>query len=181
MAHEALIKVGSLCRLEHLCRSTGEATPTALCLTLLSWPAPVLPPSRLQVSEVEVNGQIEAVCESVFSEMESQAVDALDLPVPGCFRMRSHSYVRAIEKGCSQDEEGEGPGPGGVVAVVAAGGRRGGSPPRGSTTTVRTIQSSTGQRPHAYFKMALQIDMDVLWMLVPDCSMCSTLNSTAVG
>uniref|UniRef100_A0A667YM89 DLG associated protein 1 n=1 Tax=Myripristis murdjan TaxID=586833 RepID=A0A667YM89_9TELE len=51
------------------------------------------------VSEVEVNGQIEAVCESVFSEMESQAVDALDLPMPGCFRMRSHSYVRAIEKG----------------------------------------------------------------------------------
>ncbi|GLD48917.1 disks large-associated protein 1-like isoform X1, partial [Lates japonicus] len=58
-----------------------------------------------QVSEVEVNGQIEAVCESVFSEMESQAVDALDLPMPGCFRMRSHSYVRAIEKGCSQEEE----------------------------------------------------------------------------
>ena len=51
-----------------------------------------------------MNGQIEAVCEAVFSEMESQAVDALDLPMsPGsCFRMRSHSYVRAIEKGCSQ-------------------------------------------------------------------------------
>ncbi|KAM7390358.1 hypothetical protein PAMA_008501 [Pampus argenteus] len=65
-----------------------------------------------QVSEVEVNGQIEAVCESVFSEMESQAVDALDLPVPGCFRMRSHSYVRAIEKGCSQEEE-----EGGGVAI----------------------------------------------------------------
>uniref|UniRef100_A0A3Q3G275 Discs, large (Drosophila) homolog-associated protein 1b n=1 Tax=Labrus bergylta TaxID=56723 RepID=A0A3Q3G275_9LABR len=88
-----------------------------------------------QVSEVEVNGQIEAVCESVFSEMESQAVDALDLPVPGCFRMRSHSYVRAIEKGCSQDEEEGG---------VAAGKRRTRSPPR-TATTVRTIQSSTGQ------------------------------------
>ncbi|KAL0157164.1 hypothetical protein M9458_048410, partial [Cirrhinus mrigala] len=50
--------------------------------------------------EVEVNGQIEAVCESVFSEMESKAVDALDLP-------GSHSYVRAIEKGCSQEEEEE--------------------------------------------------------------------------
>ncbi|XP_029005326.1 disks large-associated protein 1 isoform X2 [Betta splendens] len=85
------------------------------------------------VSEVEVNGQIEAVCESVFSEMESQAVDALDLPVPGCFRMRSHSYVRAIEKGCSQEEE-EGGG-------AAAGKRRAHSPPR--STTVRTIQSST--------------------------------------
>lgn len=83
----------------------------------------------LKVSEVEVNGQIEAVCESVFSEMESQAVDALDLPVPGCFRMRSHSYVRAIDQGCSQDEDGP---------LLPA------SPPR-TTTTVRTIQSSTGQ------------------------------------
>uniref|UniRef100_A0A667Y5C4 DLG associated protein 1 n=1 Tax=Myripristis murdjan TaxID=586833 RepID=A0A667Y5C4_9TELE len=86
-----------------------------------------------QVSEVEVNGQIEAVCESVFSEMESQAVDALDLPMPGCFRMRSHSYVRAIEKGCSQEEEEGG---------VMVGTRRAISPPR-TTTTVRTIQSST--------------------------------------
>ncbi|XP_041670626.1 disks large-associated protein 1 [Cheilinus undulatus] len=86
-----------------------------------------------QVSEVEVNGQIEAVCESVFSEMESQAVDALDLPMPGCFRMRSHSYVRAIEKGCSQDEEEGG---------MTVGKRRTHSPPR-TATTVRTIQSST--------------------------------------
>ncbi|XDV47255.1 hypothetical protein PO909_016938 [Leuciscus waleckii] len=84
-----------------------------------------------QVSEVEVNGQIEAVCESVFSEMESQALDALDLPGSGCFRMRSHSYVRAIEKGCSQEEEEERAA---LQAIV---------PPR-TTTTVRTIQSSTG-------------------------------------
>lgn len=97
--------------------------------------------SCLQVSEVEVNGQIEAVCESVFSEMESQAVDALDLPVPGCFRMRSHSYVRAIEKGCSQEEDEAGGG-------VKLGIRRTSSPPR-TTTTVRTIQSSTGQCEHA--------------------------------
>ncbi|CAM4721690.1 unnamed protein product [Leuciscus chuanchicus] len=83
-----------------------------------------------QVSEVEVNGQIEAVCESVFSEMESQALDALDLPGSGCFRMRSHSYVRAIEKGCSQEEEEERAA---LQAIV---------PPR-TTTTVRTIQSST--------------------------------------
>ncbi|XP_004742826.2 disks large-associated protein 1 isoform X9 [Mustela putorius furo] len=82
-----------------------------------------------QVSEMEVNGQFESVCESVFSELESQAVEALDLPVPGCFRMRSHSYVRAIEKGCSQDDE--------CVSL------RSSSPPR-TTTTVRTIQSSTG-------------------------------------
>ncbi|XP_077365763.1 disks large-associated protein 1 isoform X2 [Festucalex cinctus] len=95
-----------------------------------------------QVSEVEVNGQIEAVCESVFSEMESQAVDALDLPMPGCFRMRSHSYVRAIEKGCSQDEEEEAAGRAGGGGGGGGAGRKGGSPPR-TTTTVRTIQSST--------------------------------------
>lgn len=83
-----------------------------------------------QVSEMEVNGQFESVCESVFSELESQAVEALDLPMPGCFRMRSHSYVRAIEKGCSQDDE--------CVSL------RSSSPPR-TTTTVRTIQSSTGE------------------------------------
>lgn len=83
----------------------------------------------LQVSEMEVNGQFESVCESVFSELESQAVEALDLPMPGCFRMRSHSYVRAIEKGCSQDDD----------SIIL----RPSSPPR-TTTTVRTIQSSTG-------------------------------------
>lgn len=57
----------------------------------------------LQMSEAEMNGQFESVCESVFSEAESQAMDALDLP--GCFRTRSHSYLRAIQAGYSQDEE----------------------------------------------------------------------------
>ena len=51
----------------------------------------------------ELNHQFEAVCESVFGEVESQAVEALDLP--GCFRMRSHSYLRAIQAGCSQDDD----------------------------------------------------------------------------
>lgn len=39
----------------------------------------------------------------MFGEIESQAVEALDLP--GCFRTRSHSYVRAIQAGCSQDDD----------------------------------------------------------------------------
>uniref|UniRef100_A0A8C5GQY7 Disks large-associated protein 2-like n=1 Tax=Gouania willdenowi TaxID=441366 RepID=A0A8C5GQY7_GOUWI len=56
-----------------------------------------------QMSETEINGQFESVCESVFSEMESQAMEALDLP--GCFRTRSHSYLRAIQAGYSQDDE----------------------------------------------------------------------------
>ncbi|KAM6977223.1 disks large-associated protein 4-like [Aplochiton taeniatus] len=38
-------------------------------------------------------------------EGESQAVEALDLPNPTCFRSRSHSYLRAIQAGCSQDED----------------------------------------------------------------------------
>lgn len=55
------------------------------------------------MSEAEVNGQFESVCESVFSEAETQAMDALDLP--GCFRTRSHSYLRAIQAGYAQDDE----------------------------------------------------------------------------
>ncbi|CAB1459356.1 unnamed protein product [Pleuronectes platessa] len=50
-----------------------------------------------------LNRQFEAVCETMFGEVESQAVEALDLP--GVFRSRSHSYVRAIQAGCSQDDD----------------------------------------------------------------------------
>lgn len=74
-----------------------------------------------QVSETEINGQFESVCESVFSEVESQAMDALDLP--GCFRTRSHSYLRAIQAGYSQDDDC--------------------IPPMASTVT-STIRSTTG-------------------------------------
>lgn len=105
----------------------------------------------LQVSEVEVNGQIEAVCESVFGEMESQAVDALDLPIPGCFRMRSHSYVRAIDQGCSQDDDGP------LLPT---------SPPR-TTTTVRTIQSSTGENTHHVYSTVLLIIIVIIMQYQP--------------
>lgn len=40
-----------------------------------------------------------------YCEGESQAVEALDLPAPTCFRSRSHSYLRAIQAGCSQDDD----------------------------------------------------------------------------
>ncbi|XP_059810382.1 disks large-associated protein 2-like [Hypanus sabinus] len=56
-----------------------------------------------QVDNADLNRPFEVVCESVFGEVESQAVEALDLP--GCFRMRSHSYLRAIQAGCSQDDD----------------------------------------------------------------------------
>ncbi|MEQ2173485.1 hypothetical protein GOODEAATRI_032573, partial [Goodea atripinnis] len=40
-----------------------------------------------------------------YCEGEPKAVEALDLPAPTCFRSRSHSYLRAIQAGCSQDED----------------------------------------------------------------------------
>lgn len=91
-----------------------------------------------------MNGQIEQVCEQVYSEMQSQAMEAAidsmetmdTLPMPGCFRMRSHSYVRAIDQGCAGEEEEEGGRP---LLLLPS------SPPRTSATTVRTIQSSTGR------------------------------------
>lgn len=91
---------------------------------------------------MELNGQIEQVCEQVYSAMKSQAMesamDTMDnmdtLPMPGCFRMRSHSYVRAIDQGCAGEDEEEGGRP---LLILPS------SPPR-TPTTVRTIQSSTG-------------------------------------
>uniref|UniRef100_A0A3B1JRN6 DLG associated protein 2 n=2 Tax=Astyanax mexicanus TaxID=7994 RepID=A0A3B1JRN6_ASTMX len=77
-----------------------------------------------QVSETEVNGQFESVCESVFSEAESQAMEALDLP--GSFRTRSHSYLRAIQAGYSQDDDC--------------------LPSMTSSTVTSTLRSTTGAR-----------------------------------
>ncbi|XP_016086870.1 disks large-associated protein 4-like [Sinocyclocheilus grahami] len=52
-------------------------------------------------------GQVEQGYRSsaVYSQLDSQAVEALDLPTPTCFRSRSHSYLRAIQAGCSQDDD----------------------------------------------------------------------------
>ncbi|KAK7916115.1 hypothetical protein WMY93_011876 [Mugilogobius chulae] len=52
--------------------------------------------------------------ESTFRDSRSQSQDSPpdlpsdlppDLPRPSCFRSRSHSYLRAIQAGCSQDED----------------------------------------------------------------------------
>ncbi|KAK1156211.1 hypothetical protein AOXY_G26343 [Acipenser oxyrinchus oxyrinchus] len=80
-----------------------------------------------QVQELEVHSQYEEMCESVFSEMDSQAVEALDLPLPTCFRSRSHSYLRAIQAGCSQDDD--------MTSISSE------SPP--PISTVRTFSTST--------------------------------------
>lgn len=94
-----------------------------------------------QVSETEVNGQFESVCESVFSEVESQAMEALDLP--GCFRTRSHSYLRAIQAGYSQDDDC--------------------IPPMASTVT-STIRSTTGRgrkQLHSYMPTGWPVFLSV--------------------
>ncbi|XP_041112695.1 disks large-associated protein 4-like isoform X2 [Polyodon spathula] len=80
-----------------------------------------------QVQQLEVHSQYEEMCESVFSEMDSQAVQVLDLPLPTCFRSRSHSYLRAIQAGCSQDDD--------MTSISSE------SPP--PISTVRTFSTST--------------------------------------
>ncbi|XP_076839845.1 disks large-associated protein 4 [Brachyhypopomus gauderio] len=45
------------------------------------------------------------LCSMACGQVESQAVEALDLPTASCFRSRSHSYLRAIQAGCSQDDD----------------------------------------------------------------------------
>ncbi|XP_043086020.1 disks large-associated protein 4 isoform X2 [Puntigrus tetrazona] len=52
-------------------------------------------------------GQVEQGYRSgaAYGQLDSQAVEALDLPTPTCFRSRSHSYLRAIQAGCSQDDD----------------------------------------------------------------------------
>ncbi|XP_052454935.1 disks large-associated protein 4 isoform X1 [Carassius gibelio] len=59
----------------------------------------------------------------------SRCSDLPDMPMPTCFRSRSHSYLRAIQAGCSQDEDS---------ASVDSD-----SPPPTTTTTVRTYSNST--------------------------------------
>ncbi|XP_016344731.1 disks large-associated protein 4 [Sinocyclocheilus anshuiensis] len=59
----------------------------------------------------------------------SRCSDPPDMPMPTCFRSRSHSYLRAIQAGCSQDDD---------TASVDSD-----SPPPTTTTTVRTYRNST--------------------------------------
>ncbi|XP_040890052.1 disks large-associated protein 4 isoform X3 [Toxotes jaculatrix] len=70
--------------------------------------------------------------ESTFRDSRSHSQDnpePPDLPMPTCFRSRSHSYLRAIQAGCSQDDD---------TASIDSGC----SPPL-TDTTVRTYSTST--------------------------------------
>lgn len=66
-------------------------------------------PRRLRAGRfnLHVSFQVEQGYRSrvAYSQLDSQAVEALDLPTPTCFRSRSHSYLRAIQAGCSQDDD----------------------------------------------------------------------------
>ncbi|XP_068601077.1 disks large-associated protein 4 [Brachionichthys hirsutus] len=97
-----------------------------------------------------------------YCEGESQAVEALDLPAPTCFRSRSHSYLRAIQAGCSQDEDtasvdSDSPPP--TTAGYSCGsnttGNRKAPPPVPPRTTSKplisvTVQSSTESAQDTY-------------------------------
>ncbi|KAF7652332.1 hypothetical protein LDENG_00098270 [Lucifuga dentata] len=85
-----------------------------------------------QLRDLELSHQYEdRSSESTFRDSRSHSQDnpePLDLPMPTCFRSRSHSYLRAIQAGCSQDDD---------TASIDSG-----SPPP-NETTVRTYSTST--------------------------------------
>ncbi|KAL7891543.1 hypothetical protein AOLI_G00010190 [Acnodon oligacanthus] len=91
-----------------------------------------------QVRDSDINQRYgdESCSESVFGDTHphtrshSRVEEPPDLPTPTCFRSRSHSYLRAIQAGCSQDDD---------TASVDSD-----SPPP-TATTVRTYSTSTGE------------------------------------
>lgn len=91
--------------------------------------------SSFQLRDLEMSHHYEdRSSESTFRDSRSHSQDNSeppDLPMPTCFRSRSHSYLRAIQAGCSQDDD---------TASVDSGC----SPPL-TDTTVRTYSTSTGE------------------------------------
>ncbi|NWW88599.1 DLGP4 protein, partial [Rhynochetos jubatus] len=80
--------------------------------------------------EPELGEQYEVVCDSTYSEAESGTAEVLDLPLPSYFRSRSHSYLRAIQAGCSQEEDT------GSVRSISP-------PPAGSLSGSRTLPTNS--------------------------------------
>ncbi|NWV65966.1 DLGP4 protein, partial [Malurus elegans] len=83
-----------------------------------------------QAPEPELGEQYEPVCDSTYSEAESAAAEVLDLPLPSYFRSRSHSYLRAIQAGCSQEDDT------GSVRSLSP-------PPTGSLSGSRTLPTNS--------------------------------------
>lgn len=86
----------------------------------------------MQAPEPELGEQYEPVCESTYSEAESAAAEVLDLPLPSYFRSRSHSYLRAIQAGCSQEDDT------GSVRSISP-------PPTGSLSGSRTLPTNSSE------------------------------------
>uniref|UniRef100_A0A672ZHP7 Discs, large (Drosophila) homolog-associated protein 4b n=1 Tax=Sphaeramia orbicularis TaxID=375764 RepID=A0A672ZHP7_9TELE len=93
---------------------------------------PTLSLCPLQLRDLDLTHHYEdRSSESTFRDSRSHSQDnpePPDLPMPTCFRSRSHSYLRAIQAGCSQDDD---------TASIDSG-----SPPP-IDTTVRTYSTST--------------------------------------
>ncbi|NXD29347.1 DLGP4 protein, partial [Spelaeornis formosus] len=87
-------------------------------------------PVPVQANEPELGEQYEPVCDSTYSEAESAAAEVLDLPLPSYFRSRSHSYLRAIQAGCSQEDDT------GSVRSISP-------PPTGSLSGSRTLPTNS--------------------------------------
>ncbi|XP_059718993.1 disks large-associated protein 4 isoform X1 [Haemorhous mexicanus] len=83
-----------------------------------------------QAPDPELGEQYEPVCDSTYSEAESAAAEVLDLPLPSYFRSRSHSYLRAIQAGCSQEDDT------GSVRSISP-------PPTGSLSGSRTLPTNS--------------------------------------
>uniref|UniRef100_A0A674HJ57 DLG associated protein 4 n=1 Tax=Taeniopygia guttata TaxID=59729 RepID=A0A674HJ57_TAEGU len=92
-----------------------------------------------QAPEPELGEQYEPVCDSTYSEAESAAAEVLDLPLPSYFRSRSHSYLRAIQAGCSQEDDT------GSVRSISP-------PPTGSLSGSRTLPTNSSSCLVAYKK-----------------------------
>ncbi|XP_029358753.1 disks large-associated protein 4 isoform X2 [Echeneis naucrates] len=96
------------------------------------WSPPVLGTTAL-LQDLELSHHYEdRSSESTFRDSRSHSQDnpdPPDLPMPTCFRSRSHSYLRAIQAGCSQDDD--------TVSIDS-----GCSPPP-TDSSVRTYSTST--------------------------------------
>nr|CBN80927.1 Disks large-associated protein 4 [Dicentrarchus labrax] len=90
-------------------------------------------PAQWALRDLEMSHHYEdRSSESTFRDSRSHSQDNSeppDLPMPTCFRSRSHSYLRAIQAGCSQDDD---------TASIDSGC----SPPL-TDATVRTYSTST--------------------------------------
>ncbi|XP_016295352.1 disks large-associated protein 4-like [Sinocyclocheilus anshuiensis] len=113
--HSLVFVCVSLSRMPSLCEvSTNRSLDNLDCLMgadeagLLHWDADGGFGQRCStLGRGSTMGQVKQGYRSsaAYSQLDSQAVEALDLPTPTCFRSRSHSYLRAIQAGCSQDDD----------------------------------------------------------------------------